>query len=511
MAMLRENTQMRISMSPYSGIYNAVVPQDHLLRKIKDNIDFSFVNPMLKKQYCEALGRPAKEPEMMFKLMFLKKIYDLSDVRVVSQAQTDMAVKYFLDLDPEAPMIDPSLMTKFRKLRITEDILEEMLRETVRQAIAKGIIKSNSIIVDSTHSAANVKALRPTQILRQLSRKLRREIYENLYELSGKFPEKPSETAELAEEIDYTVQLLEAIVEDVESCDNQGIRELYMKIRELIETERIREIRSAADEDARFGHKSTNSTFFGYKNHLAMTEERIITGIEVTHGGEQDVSSLIALAEKSKNNGIEVDEIIGDRAYVSTDNLEYCNEMGITLIAMSNPCISDAAAPREDGFAFNKDANAMQCPANELAMRCQKQCGKSGNEYRSYYFSKKKCAKCPLADSCKVGLSKTKAYNVTILGEQYRERLEFEKSEAFQQRLQIRRRIEEKNGEMKVAHGLQQADSTGLVAMRLQTYFTAFAVNVKRIVTLATAVHPSAPNSLFFRFHFCRWWSVEYA
>ena len=46
--MLRENSQMRVSLSPYSGIYDAVVPQDHLLRKIKDTIDFSFVNPMLK-------------------------------------------------------------------------------------------------------------------------------------------------------------------------------------------------------------------------------------------------------------------------------------------------------------------------------------------------------------------------------------------------------------------------------------------------------------------------------
>jgi transposase len=75
-----------------------------------------------------------------------------SDARLVSQAQTDMAVKYFLNLDPEAEMIDSSLMTKFRKTRITEDILEEMLKEIVRQAIEKGVIKSKSIIVDSTHT-----------------------------------------------------------------------------------------------------------------------------------------------------------------------------------------------------------------------------------------------------------------------------------------------------------------------------------------------------------------------
>ena len=39
---------------------------------------------------------------------------------------------------------------------------------------------------------------------------------------------------------------------------------------------------------------------------------------------------------------------------------------------------------------------------------------------------------------------------------------------------------------MKTAHGFRRADSTGLVAKRLQAYFTAMVVNTKRI----TAVNP---------------------
>jgi len=109
--MLRDETQMKLSLSPYQGIYDAVVPREHILRRIKENIDFSFVNPMLRKQYCERYGRPAKEPEMMFKLLFLKKLYDLSDERLVASAQTDMAYKYFLGLEPEEKLIDPSLLT----------------------------------------------------------------------------------------------------------------------------------------------------------------------------------------------------------------------------------------------------------------------------------------------------------------------------------------------------------------------------------------------------------------
>lgn len=124
--MLKDHSRLKLPLSPYQGIYDAIISANHLLRKMKKNIDFSFVNPMLHKQYCENLGRQVKEPEMMFKLLSLKKLNGLSDETLISSAQTDMAYKFFLDLEPEAKMIAPSLHTKFRKTRITEDILEEL-------------------------------------------------------------------------------------------------------------------------------------------------------------------------------------------------------------------------------------------------------------------------------------------------------------------------------------------------------------------------------------------------
>ena len=118
--MLRLSEQQRIS--EYAGLYDVVVGKDHILRKITDNIDFSFVNPMLKESYCEFFGRPAKEPEMMFKQEFLKKLYDLSDEALIQNVRVNMAYKYFLGLNPEDEPVCSSLMTKFRKTRITEDI-----------------------------------------------------------------------------------------------------------------------------------------------------------------------------------------------------------------------------------------------------------------------------------------------------------------------------------------------------------------------------------------------------
>ena len=66
-------------------------------------------------------------------------------------------------------------------------------------------------------------------------------------------------------------------------------------------------------------------------------------------------------------------------------------------------------------------------------------------------------------------------------------RLEFENSEAFKKKLEVRHRIEEKNGEMKTAHGFRRADSVGLIALRLQAYLTAIVVNMKRIAAVMPA------------------------
>lgn len=73
-------------------------------------------------------------------------------------------------------MIDPSLLTKFRKTRITEAILEELLKETIRQAIEKGLVKSGKIIVDATHVEAAVRAKSVPQVLRELTKGMRKEI-----------------------------------------------------------------------------------------------------------------------------------------------------------------------------------------------------------------------------------------------------------------------------------------------------------------------------------------------
>ncbi|MEN2774579.1 transposase, partial [Acetivibrio clariflavus] len=72
-------------LSIYSILYNKI-PENHILKLINNAIDFSFINKLLEKSYCKYYGRPAKEPELMLRLLILQYLYNLSDERVIEEA-----------------------------------------------------------------------------------------------------------------------------------------------------------------------------------------------------------------------------------------------------------------------------------------------------------------------------------------------------------------------------------------------------------------------------------------
>src|SRR5690606_40566538 len=99
----------------------------------------------------------------------------------------------------------------------------------------------------------------------------------------------------------------------------------------------IEHLQISEDQDAKIGHKSADTAFFGFKTHLAMSEERIVTAAAVTSGEKNDGKQLETLIEKSKKAGIDVETVIGDAAYSEKGNIEYTEKNEIKLVAKLNP------------------------------------------------------------------------------------------------------------------------------------------------------------------------------
>jgi transposase len=130
-------------LSMYSVLYDKI-PNTHILKRISSSVDFSFINPLLEGSYCKHFGRPAKEPEMMAKLLILQYLYDLSDVRIIDESRLNLAYMWFLGINPEEGLPEASLLTKFRKHRLKETSVDDIIQEVVRKSILD-ILKNDSV------------------------------------------------------------------------------------------------------------------------------------------------------------------------------------------------------------------------------------------------------------------------------------------------------------------------------------------------------------------------------
>ena len=422
----------------------------------------------------------------MFKYLLLKTIYTVSDVDVVERSRYDMSFKYFLDMMPEDDVIDSSSLTKFRKLRLKDtDLLNLLINKTVTIAIDKGIIRSKSIIVDATHTLSRSNPFSALEVLRERSKLLRKSIYSFDEGWKDRMPKKNLDN-DIEKELKYCKELEKHIERDLSIGSIPTVKEKLNLLKETIEDTQENYTLSK-DTEAKTGHKSSDSSFFGYKTHLAMTEERIITAATVTSGEKGDGPELPKLLEISQENGIEVDTVIGDAAYSGKENLKLTSEQNIKVIAKLNPSITQGFRKDEDKFDYNKDADMFVCPAGHLATRKARQGSKKTgtNQTDTYYFDVEKCKTCPLKDDCYKDGAKSKSYSVSIKSEIHQEQMDFQETEYFKEKAKHRYKIEAKNGELKNAHGYGRAISYGTNNMQMQGAMAIFTVNLKRIIKLS--------------------------
>ena len=478
--------QQKMQFSEYSSLYDLIVPKDNLLRKINDLIDFSFIYEELLAKYCHNNGRTAECPVRMFKYLLLKVIYTISDVDVVERSRFDMSFKYFLGLLPEDSVINASSLTKFRKLRLKDtDLLNLLISKTVAISIDKGIIRSESIILDATHTLSKSNPFSALDILRERSKQLRKTVYKFDEQWKERMPTKNNDN-DLEKELRYCEELEKRIKKDASIGAIPAVKEKLNLLKETIQDTQDNSVFSK-DRDAKTGHKSSDSSFFGYKTHIAMTEERIITAAVVTSGEKGDGPILPELLEISQENGIDIDTVIGDAAYSGKKNLEITNQQDIKIVAKLNPSITQGFRKKEDEFDYNKDADMFVCPAGHLAIRKAQQGKKNegANQVNTYYFAVEKCKTCPLKKGCYKEGAKSKSYSVSIKSHIHKEQIAFQETEYFKEKAKHRYKIEAKNGELKNAHGFGRATSYGIKNMQMQGALTMFAVNLKRIIKLS--------------------------
>ena len=158
-----------------SMIYDRIIPKTHFLKQVSEVVDFSFVNDLCRDCYCaefyifkrsasrpcrdEDNGRAGYEPAMMFKIVFLQFLYDISDRRVEEELTFNLALKWFIGIEADELPPDYSTLSRFRD-RLGAERFKDIFNRIVEVARDKGYISDRLTIIDSTHIEAKVDLFR---------------------------------------------------------------------------------------------------------------------------------------------------------------------------------------------------------------------------------------------------------------------------------------------------------------------------------------------------------------
>ncbi|MBU6280322.1 MAG: IS5 family transposase [Actinomycetales bacterium] len=144
-----------------------LVPADHPLRPIKRMADeaLAAMSRTFSAAYAPAEkgGRPSIPPERLLKAMVLMSLYTVRSERALCERITfDMLFRWFLDMNPDEPCFDHSVLSLNRERLDRLDVTKKFSDRIVMMAMDAGLLSEDHFSIDGSllQSHASLKSLK---------------------------------------------------------------------------------------------------------------------------------------------------------------------------------------------------------------------------------------------------------------------------------------------------------------------------------------------------------------
>lgn len=445
--MLEERTRHQGEMELV--IIETLVPEDHLLRKIKKHIDFSFINTMCREYYCLDNGRPAIEPVIIFKMLFIGYLFGIrSERRLVEEVKVNIAYRWFLDYKLTDKIPDASVIWQNRRRRFNgTDIPQRIFDNIVWQAIDQGLVDGKVLYSDSTHLKANANKGKYTKAYVSQSAK------------------------------GYMDDLDKAVEDDRQAHEKKPLK----KKDDDDHAPSVKEIKqSTTDPQSGFMHRDGKPKGFFYLDHRTVDSKvNIITDVFVTPGNVNDVDPYMKRVQTQISKfGFETEYVGLDAGYNTNIICRDLSNMGIQAAMGYRRGCQQKGKYGKYKFRYLPEGDVYICPERcRLSYRTTTRAG-----YREYAADHSHCSICPRREEC---LTEKQTFKVLRrhVWEDYRDKMHrFTKTELGKQ-IYTRRKetIERSFADSKELHGLRYCRMRGLAKVSEQCLLTAAVQNMKKI------------------------------
>lgn len=405
------------------------VPRDHLLRRLAEVVDFSFVYDMVRPYYSHT-GAPSVDPVVVFKMALIGYLYNIpSERKLAEEVRLNMAFLWFLGYDIDESPPDHSILSKARR-RFGKDVYEAFFRKVLEICQRAGLVEGDRVYLDSTLLKANASF--ESVVSKNLYRQLpdAREFVDHMWD-------------ENEPEADKTNQVTI----------------------------------SRTDPDCSIIRTKHRGTFLAHKVHVAVDggRSRIITAIAVTPGAEPEHRLVPLLVGKHTFNCRKKPrEVVADRGYGKQAVYLFLKRQGITPIIPRHQSRTRLVRKKQElGFTYDPERDVYICPRGKKLYKVQR-LGETVR-YRTHRYACRGCELQPQCGAQRAGISRisdTIASALAVLG-----------TPRGRRAMALRKCwVETVNADLKNNRSLSRAHYRGNRAVTIQALLAACAHNIYQLV-----------------------------
>ena len=435
------------------GPLDKLVPKDHILRRIREKIDLSWVVNEVRDSYCSYDGRPSIDPESALCLLIAGYFYGIIHHReLLRVANENIAIRWFIGYRLDETLPTHSALGKILD-RWGEERFKRIFKRVVKACIEAGLVDGKLIHIDATLIRADVS-------------------WESMVE-------------------EHTDRVLKENADAPESTDNSPAAPDAPAGKRRRGRPRTRPVkpakkRSTTDPDATLATSSHNRKLEPcFKEHAAVDDKSgVIVDVAVETGEASEGEQLLAQIDRVESNtGQTVEVVTADAGYAHPHNYAQLEQRKIDAVIPPQREARRAAKLPLRRFKYDRQHQIVRCPGGKKLRRSYEARDHKGWVYRAAVSD---CRDCPLRSRCIT--AKTQSRTVLIVNDyeallRARRRKARGWDEETRKRYNRHRwRVEGKHAEGKERHGLRRAVRRGRAKVAIQAYLTAIVINLKVMV-----------------------------
>jgi transposase len=448
-------------------ILETYVPENHLLRKIDQSIDFRFIYDLVEPLYSK-IGRPSIDPIILFKLLFINHLYGYNSMRrTMEETKVNLAYRWFagLGVDESVPHFSDFSKNYTRKFSQmievthpltgvleTKTVFAAVFEQILSQAVEKDYIQAAHIYMDSTHIKANANKRKTEEVFIVEERKAYQDALD-------------------------------------QECDAYSEKK-ELALAKAVEPEVKRIKQSTVDPESGNFHKGEHEKQFAYLAQTVCDLNGFVLGVKLNPGNLHDSRTFLPAFDDVHQVFGEIIRSIGvDAGYKVPHIARELIERKITPLM---PYTRPKGRKNNEGdlkvgkkkFVYDKSADVYHCPnGNLLTPRSVSK--KDG--YIIYRSSTKDCKVCPLKENCLTKSSATKTIQRPIW-QPYLDEVELIRQTSYHaQYYPLRKQtIERIFADGKEKHGLRYTRYRGLKKVQDYMYLLFASMNMKKIALWST-------------------------